>query len=378
MTAVLRPEETAMSVRLDHANLSVRDVDGMIRFLTAAFPDFRLRGRGPDCAGLRWVHVGNDETYLSLLAATGDARRALRAVRGPARARTTSASRWTTSRRCARGCAAAGYDETTVPNAHPHRRRVYFEDAEGNDWEFVEYRSHDPAAAQRLRDRGRDVSHAEPLDVALDELAAYGPELGERLHQPRADGGRGARGARAAGRRAALARALPAGSCCRGPRRASPSRRPRGATALGRTERTADWMRFMQDELAAAPWRTVLARWVARLAPGFCASATHGVLRVAHAARSLARRETPQRAARARRRARRRGRPSYQTLPAPADAPAASAPRAGRCDRRRPGAAGRRAPLPRLDRVGARGPLRLRRLRPGDRLRSTRMPRPSA
>jgi catechol 2,3-dioxygenase-like lactoylglutathione lyase family enzyme len=40
---------------------------------------------------------------------------------------------------------AAGYAETTVPNAHPHRRRVYFADAEGNDWEFVEYRSPDPA-----------------------------------------------------------------------------------------------------------------------------------------------------------------------------------------------------------------------------------------
>lgn len=40
---------------------------------------------------------------------------------------------------------AAGYHETTVANAHPHRRRVYFEDAEGNDWEFVEYRLSDPA-----------------------------------------------------------------------------------------------------------------------------------------------------------------------------------------------------------------------------------------
>ena len=36
---------------------------------------------------------------------------------------------------------AAGYRESTVPNDHPHRRRVYFYDAEGNDWEFVEYHS---------------------------------------------------------------------------------------------------------------------------------------------------------------------------------------------------------------------------------------------
>ena len=40
---------------------------------------------------------------------------------------------------------AAGYTDSTVPNDHPHRRRVYFHDAEGNDWEFVEYATDDPA-----------------------------------------------------------------------------------------------------------------------------------------------------------------------------------------------------------------------------------------
>jgi hypothetical protein len=87
--------------------------------------------------------------------------------------------------------------------------------------------------------------------------------------------------------------------------------------ALGREERTADWMAFGRAELVEAPWRDVLARWVTRLAPAFCANATHGVLRVAHAARSLARRETPLRLAEL-------GdalgawAASYQTLPVPA------------------------------------------------------------
>ena len=34
--------------------------------------------------------------------------------------------------------------DSTVPNFHPFRKRVYFNDAEGNDWEFVEYLSQDP------------------------------------------------------------------------------------------------------------------------------------------------------------------------------------------------------------------------------------------
>ena len=38
---------------------------------------------------------------------------------------------------------AAGFKNSTYPNKHPHRRRVYFNDADGNDWEFVQYFSDD-------------------------------------------------------------------------------------------------------------------------------------------------------------------------------------------------------------------------------------------
>jgi uncharacterized glyoxalase superfamily protein PhnB len=40
---------------------------------------------------------------------------------------------------------SAGYRESTPPNKHPYRKRRYFYDAEGNDWEFVQYLSQDPA-----------------------------------------------------------------------------------------------------------------------------------------------------------------------------------------------------------------------------------------
>src|SRR6185503_19670267 len=57
--------------------------------------------------------------------------------------------------------------------------------------------------------------------------------------------------------------------------------------ALGQVDRFEDWSRFFHEALAEAPWATVLDRWVGRLAPGFSASATHGVIRVGHAVRSL-------------------------------------------------------------------------------------------
>ena len=62
--------------------------------------------------------------------------------------------------------------------------------------------------------------------------------------------------------------------------------------ALGRRERGPDWMALLQAELAAAPWQAVLARWLERLAPGYCSDALHGAIRVAHATRGLAERET--------------------------------------------------------------------------------------
>lgn len=59
-----------MTVRLEHANLCVRDIAGMIRFIQTAFPDFRIRFDGPGLDGVRWVHVGTAETYLALNQAT--------------------------------------------------------------------------------------------------------------------------------------------------------------------------------------------------------------------------------------------------------------------------------------------------------------------
>ncbi|HTQ32854.1 MAG TPA: hypothetical protein VMI30_01685, partial [Stellaceae bacterium] len=61
---------------------------------------------------------------------------------------------------------------------------------------------------------------------------------------------------------------------------------------LGQRERFPAWARLFAAELAEAPWRTVLDRWAMRLAPGYSAAATHGAIRVGHAARGLAEAET--------------------------------------------------------------------------------------
>jgi hypothetical protein len=64
---------------------------------------------------------------------------------------------------------------------------------------------------------------------------------------------------------------------------------------LGRRERFSDWALLFANELEDAPWPAVVDRWVERLAPGFCAAATHGVIRLGHAVRAIGAAETPSR-----------------------------------------------------------------------------------
>ncbi|MBV9199494.1 MAG: DUF4243 domain-containing protein [Alphaproteobacteria bacterium] len=130
------------------------------------------------------------------------------------------------------------------------------------------------------------ISNYAPLDEALKRLSGYDIELknGNSNHAPMV-----AEALCAMGRPEAVMpwiaryrdRLLPL--------------RPPGArshigsrgSALGKHVRCADWAEFFAQELQRAPWREVLDRWVARLAPGFSSAATHGVIRVGHAVRSL-------------------------------------------------------------------------------------------
>ena len=132
-----------MTTRLEHANIFVRDIEASLEFLRCAFPDFVVRREGTH-EGRRWMHVGNDDTYIALNQASAE-----------------PAERWVPyagkpgvnhlgyevddAKALRERMRAAGYRDSTVPNDHPFRKRVYFYDPDGNDWEFVEYLSDDPA-----------------------------------------------------------------------------------------------------------------------------------------------------------------------------------------------------------------------------------------
>jgi catechol 2,3-dioxygenase-like lactoylglutathione lyase family enzyme len=127
-------EESDM--RLEHANLSVGSIDAMLRFLQAAFPECRLRGGGVQ-EGVRWAHVGTDDSYIALTEVgrpapeVGDLNH-LGYVVDDVEA-------------LAQRLTAAGFREGFRSPPHPHRKRRYFHDPDDREWEFVEYLSDDPA-----------------------------------------------------------------------------------------------------------------------------------------------------------------------------------------------------------------------------------------
>src|ERR1700723_372900 len=130
-----------------------------------------------------------------------------------------------------------------------------------------------------------------PLDDALEILLPYGPDLtnGNFNHAPMV-----VEALCALGRPEAVFPWIDAYRARMTPRSTAgePVDWSRWRTHLGRRDSFPAWSRLFAAELADEPWRSVLERWALRLAPGYSGAATHGAIRVGHAARALGERET--------------------------------------------------------------------------------------
>jgi hypothetical protein len=129
-----------------------------------------------------------------------------------------------------------------------------------------------------------DTQH---LDDALGVFAATAPEFGRHglsNHGPMAAevlehmGRDDAIGPWVAAYRARLAPSPPPGA---------PLSEWEWPRALGERERFPEWLALFEKEMADRPVTAVVGEWVPRLVPGTVAAAMHGLLRTAHALRSL-------------------------------------------------------------------------------------------
>lgn len=130
-------------VKLEHANLSVTDIEATTRFIVTALPELGIRGEGLDAAGRPWRHVGNADFYVAL---QGVPRNTGRRPYGNTVGMNHLGWEVDDLDALQRRLQAAGFEPNMHADPHPARRRVYFYDPDGNDWEFVEYLTDDPAA----------------------------------------------------------------------------------------------------------------------------------------------------------------------------------------------------------------------------------------
>ncbi len=135
-------------MQLEHANITVESIDETVRFLSAVFPDASVRGGGhmywneetQEARG-KWAHFGTSEHYIALQQNAEPSGRSDVTYRNDGinhlgfvvENLDAIMSRVT----------EAGYKLSPVSalNDHPHRRRAYYFDDNGIEWELVEYLS---------------------------------------------------------------------------------------------------------------------------------------------------------------------------------------------------------------------------------------------
>lgn len=133
-----------MSCRLEHANITVKDIEEGVRFLTAAFPDFEPRG-GQEGEVKRWLHVGTSETYIALeemTETTVSDRKFYQDVGINHVGFVVDDLDGLIAR-----LEDAGYETGELAEEIDYRKRTYVFDDNGVEWEFVQYLTEDAEKA---------------------------------------------------------------------------------------------------------------------------------------------------------------------------------------------------------------------------------------
>lgn len=131
-------------IYLEHANISVHDLDASIRFFTTAFPDFKVRGGG-EHNGRKWIHLGNDVTYVALNSPLVKAEKVVHPIDYIKNGFNHIGFVVEDVNSIADRLLAEGFIRDYPKQVEATRIRDYFIDADGNEFEFVEYLSEDLA-----------------------------------------------------------------------------------------------------------------------------------------------------------------------------------------------------------------------------------------
>lgn len=128
------------TIYLEHANITVTNLERGINFFKIAFPSFTIRGEGKS-NGKKWVHLGNDNTYLALYEKI-----AAQPVAKDMNAAGINHIGFVVEnvQEIANRLTKAGYKRDYPKQIEEFRIRDYFVDDDGNEFEFVQYLSDKP------------------------------------------------------------------------------------------------------------------------------------------------------------------------------------------------------------------------------------------
>ena len=124
-------------IYLEHANITVNNLQEAIKFFQTAFPHFKVRGGGNDMR--EWVHLGDDHTYIAINQAE---QTDLKAEKNYDRIGINHLGFVVEDvQEIARNLLSSGYKRDYPKQVEQFRVRDYFADADGNQYEFVQYLS---------------------------------------------------------------------------------------------------------------------------------------------------------------------------------------------------------------------------------------------
>jgi catechol-2,3-dioxygenase len=124
-------------VYLEHFNITVNDLQESIKFFQTAFPHFKVRGGGNEMR--EWVHLGDDHTYIAINQAEQNDKRINNSYDNIGINHLGFVVE--DVEQIANNLLSNGYLRDYPKQVERFRIRDYFADADGNQFEFVQYLS---------------------------------------------------------------------------------------------------------------------------------------------------------------------------------------------------------------------------------------------
>ncbi len=131
--------------KIEHLNITVPNIDEAIKFIQIVAPDFKVRKDVKPPSSYRWTHIGNDEYYFALqephLGSEPDSPRKTYKNYGVNHIAIVVDDLL----KVESDLVKHGYKRSIDTPIEKHRKRLYFFDNFGFEWELIEYSTQDPS-----------------------------------------------------------------------------------------------------------------------------------------------------------------------------------------------------------------------------------------